>query len=108
MSKRTEQVSELLREEINKIIIKDFEPPRGSLISVSEVSVSPDLKNATAYLSIIPQDQLGTGLKIMKKFGSHVQRELNKALFIRQVPKVHWAIDERDLRYKEIEDALKE
>lgn len=107
MSKRTEQVSELLREEINKIIIKDFEPPMGSLISVSEVSVSPDLKNATAYLSIIPQTQLGTGLRVMKKFVGHIQRELNKTLYIRTVPKIHFEIDERDLMYKEIEEALK-
>ena len=32
----------------------------------------------------------------------------NKTLFIKTVPKIHWAIDERDLRYKEIEEALKE
>ena len=108
MSKRTEQVSELLREEINKIIIKDFEPPRNTLISVATVAVSPDLKRATAFLSIIPQDQLGSSLKIMKKFGNYIQRELNKVLYIRQVPKINWAIDERDLRYKEIEEALKE
>ena len=107
MSKRTKQVSGLLREEINKIIIKDFEPPRGSLISVAEVSVSLDLKNATAYLSILPQDQLGSSLKIMKKFGNHINKELNKILFIKTVPKIHWAIDERDLRYKEIEEVLK-
>ena len=108
MSKRTEQISELLREEINKIIIKDFESPRNTLIGVSAVSVSPDLKRATAYLSIIPQSQLGTALRIMKKFGSHVNKELNKVLYLRTVPKVSWEIDERDLKYKEIEEALKE
>ncbi len=107
MNKRINQVSELLREEINKIIIKDFESPKDTLISVAEVSVSSDLKNATAYLSIIPYTQLGSSLKTVKKFGNHIQRKLNKILFIKKVPKIHWEIDERDLRYKEIEEALK-
>ncbi len=106
MSKRTNQVSELLREEINKIIIKDFEPPKDTLISVSEVTVSLDLKNATAFLSVIPNKKIGTSLKIIKKFSNHIQKELNKTLFIRKVPKINWDIDDRDLKYKEIEDAL--
>ena len=43
MSRRSQQVAELLRSEINKIIIKDFEPPRGTLISISEVTIADDL-----------------------------------------------------------------
>ena len=106
MSKRTNQVSELLRGEINKIIIKDFEPPKDTLISVSEVTVSLDLKNATAFLSVIPNKKIGTSLREIKKFSNHIQKELNKILFIRKVPKINWDIDDRDLKYKEIEDAL--
>jgi ribosome-binding factor A len=107
MSRRTEQIAELLRSEINNIMIKDFEPPQGCLISVTEVTVAPDLKNATAYLSIIPDNKLGTGLNIMRKFGGHIQRMLNQKLVIRTVPKINWALDERDLKYKKIDEALK-
>lgn len=106
MSKRTEQIAELLRQEINKILIKDFEPPRGILVSVTEVTVAPDLKNATAFLSVIPTNNIGTGLEAVKKFSSHIQREVSKILVIKFVPKLHWQIDERDLKYKEIDQAL--
>ena len=105
--KRTEQVAELLRQQINKVLIKDFEPPKGILVSVTEVTVSRDLKNATAYLSVIPSDKLGTGLEAIKKFSGRIQKEINKNLVIKFVPKIHWQIDERDLKYKEIDNALK-
>jgi len=104
--KRTEQVAELLRQEINNILIKDFEPPPGSLISVSVVTVSPDLKNATAYLSIIPSHKLGSSLEIIKKFSPHLQKKLNQKIVLRVVPKISWAIDNRDIKYSEIEKAL--
>lgn len=106
MSKRSSQVAELLRTEINKIIIKDFEPPMGTLISISEVTISNDLKNATAYISIIPQNKLGTGLAAMKKFSRHVQKELGKHLAMHTTPRLKWQLDERDLKYSAIDEAL--
>jgi len=107
MSKRSEQVAGLLRSEINNIIIRDFEPPIGILISISYVTISDDLKNATAYISIIPQNKIGSGLEAIKKFSSHVQREVGKNLSMRNTPKIKWELDERDLKYSAIDEALK-
>ena len=106
MSKRTEQVSELLRQEINNILIRNFEPPKGVLVSVSEVTVSPDLKNATAYLSIIPDNKIGSGLESIIKESYRIQKGFGKHLSIKFTPRIHWKVDERDLRYKEIDQAL--
>ncbi len=108
MSKRTEQISELLRQEINKVLVRDFEAPMGSLVSVSEVTVAPDLKHATAFLSIIPSNKIGTVLQAIQKFTGHVQRSVNQNLKLRFVPKIHWDLDERDLKYKVIDEALQQ
>jgi ribosome-binding factor A len=107
MSKRTEQVAELLRTEINNIIIRDFEPPTGTLVSVSMVTVSPDLKNATAYISIIPENKLGSAMQKIKKFGGHIQRELGRHINIKTTPRIKWQLDERGLKYAAIDEALK-
>ena len=106
MSKRTEQVAELLRIEANNILIRDFEPPMGSLVSVSRITISPDLKNATAYLSVIPDNKLGSALSAVKKFNHHIHKELNKKIVTKIVPKLHWQIDDTDLKYKAIDEAL--
>lgn len=108
MNKRSYQVAELLRSEINKIIIKDFEAPLGTLISVSKVTISDDLKNATAYISIIPQNKLGSGLEAIKKFSPHIQKEIGRHLTMRNTPKIQWQLDETDLKYSAIDEALKE
>ncbi|PLX24979.1 30S ribosome-binding factor RbfA [Candidatus Parcubacteria bacterium] len=107
MSKRTEQVAELLRSTINQIIIKDFEAPKGTLVSVSEVTVAPDLKNATALVSIIPNNKIGSALEAIKKFTGHVQRELGSHISIKITPRINFELDERDLKYKAIDEALK-
>jgi len=106
--RRSQQVAELLRTEINKIIIKDFEPPMGTLVSISEVTISDDLKNATAYISIIPQNKIGSGLEAIKKFSGHVQKIIGKYLSLHTTPKIKWQLDERDLKYSAIDEALKE
>lgn len=106
MSKRTEQVAELLRSAINQIIIKDFESPKGTLVSVSEVTISPDLKNATALVSVIPNNKIGSALEAIKKFTGHVQRELGAYISIKITPHINFELDERDLKYKAIDEAL--
>lgn len=107
MSRRTEQVAEYMRQEINNIILRDFEPPLGTLISVSEVTVAPDLKNATAYVSIIPQNHLGSGMEAIKKFAGHIQREISKKLTMKITPRLEFVLDERDIKYSRIDEALK-
>ncbi len=106
MSKRTEQVAELLRLETNNILVRDFEPPQGCLVSVTRITISPDLKNATAYLSVIPDNKLGSALSAVKKFNGHIERELNKKIVTKIVPRLHWQIDDTDLKYKAIDEAL--
>ncbi len=108
MSKRTDQVAELIRQEINNILIRDFEPPQGTLISVAEVTVAPDLKNATAYLSILPENRTGTALEVMKKFKGHIQRKINAKLKMKIIPNLHWEVDERAKKYQAIDEALQE
>ena len=108
MSRRTDQVAELIRQEINNILIRDFEPPRGSLISVAEVTVSPDLKNATAYLSVLPENKTGTALEVVRKFTEHIQRKINTKLKMKIIPRIHWEVDERAKKYQAIDEALQE
>lgn len=108
MSKRTEQIAAALEKIINEIILRDFETPPGTLVSVTMVTVAPDLKNATAYLSVIPTNRLGSTLAIVKKFGPHVQHQLRRKIMTKIIPTIHWQIDERDIKYAKIDEALKD
>ena len=52
MTRRAERVSTLIRQEICELLLEHVNDPRlNGLISVTEVSTSPDLKNARIYVS---------------------------------------------------------
>lgn len=52
MAKRLDRVNELLRREISAVIQRDFEW-NGALVTVSEVDVTQDLKEAKVFVSIL-------------------------------------------------------
>ena len=54
MSRRTERLSKLIKQEVSGLLEREVNDPRlSNLISVTEVSVSPDLKYAKVYVSIL-------------------------------------------------------
>ena len=60
MSRRIERVNALLREEIAGLLTREIQDPRlGTMVSITEVDTSPDLRNATVRVSILgSQDEI--------------------------------------------------
>ncbi len=56
-STRVEKIERLIQKDLSGIFLQYARSLRGTLISVSEVRVSPDLSIAHVYLSIFPQDK---------------------------------------------------
>ena len=57
-STRQHKVSRLIQKDLSDILLRYARSLSGTLISVSEVRVSPDLAIAHVYLSIFPQDRM--------------------------------------------------
>jgi len=54
MSRRTERLSKVIKQEISQLLEREVDDPRlNNLISVTEVSVSPDLRYAKVFVSIL-------------------------------------------------------
>ncbi len=52
MSRRTERLNKAIQQEISRLLGREVNDPRlNSLISVTRVSVSPDLKHAKVFIS---------------------------------------------------------
>ena len=60
MTRRTERVSELVREEVARVLREDAQDPRLRLVTLTRVDVSPDLSNAIVYYSVMGDDDPGT------------------------------------------------
>lgn len=57
-SRRQHKIARVITESVSQTILNRLSDPRiTGLISVTEVDVSPDMKNATVYLSILSPDE---------------------------------------------------
>ena len=93
---RVERVAAQLREEISQIIIRDLKDPRIGMATISEVKLSPDLRNATVKVSVVGSDDARRaaigGLDHAKGF---IRRELGSRLSnLRFAPDLHFQLDE--------------
>ena len=90
MSRRTERVNELLREEISDLLRTELSDPRiGGIVTVTHVDVSPDLRHALAYVSVLGTDDERTRtLKALDHARPFLRRELSRRLPLRYTPDV--------------------
>ena len=96
MTRRTERINELLREEIAELVRRDVKDPRlGGLVSILEVQVSPDLRNAKVYVSVLGSDEEQASTFVALDAAAHfIQRELGKRLTIRRTPELSFVEDQ--------------
>ncbi|TMG20650.1 MAG: 30S ribosome-binding factor RbfA [Chloroflexi bacterium] len=93
---RVERVAAQLRQEISEIIIRDLKDPRIGMATITEVKLTPDLRNATVKVSVVAEDDgrqaAIDGLEHAKGF---IRRELGSRLSnLRFAPDLHFQLDE--------------
>jgi ribosome-binding factor A len=96
MSRRTERVGELLRGELSEILQRQMKDPRlNVLLSVTEVSVAPDLKTAKVYLSVMGDEaEQGSAMQAVRAATPYLRRELRPRLpSLRYVPELSFVPD---------------
>lgn len=99
MSRRTRQVGDLLREELDDIIRQDVKDPRVGFFTITRVEVSPDLRSATAYVSVLGSDDERTGtFKALESASGYIRRQLKPRLRMRQIPEISF-FDDRSMEY---------
>ena len=102
MSNRILQINELLREELAILVSREIYLPDG-LITVTKVKCSPDLKNAFARISVLPENFSGSALRELKSHNTFFTKELRKKLNLRKIPHLKWEIDSQERHAFEID-----
>jgi ribosome-binding factor A len=92
---RVERVAAQLRQEISEIMIRELKDPRVAMASISEVKLSPDLRNATVKVSVMagPEQQQAAieGLQHARGF---IRREIGTRLNnLRFAPELRFELD---------------
>jgi ribosome-binding factor A len=108
--RRQRQVAELIHQEISLLIQRQVRDPRLGFVTVTGVEVTPDLRLAHIYVSVMGGDyevaQALVGLKSATGFFRH---ELGSALSLRFTPELSFRLDrslEQGLRIDQLLDSL--
>ncbi len=95
MSRRTERVNDLIRDELSDLLLREMNDPRlGGLISITRVEVTPDLTQARVFVSVMAEkDEQDQAMKALGAASGFMHRELKKRLDIRKVPFLNFRLD---------------
>lgn len=108
MTQRQEKMNELVKNQLAQLILREIEFPQNSLVTITKVFTSPDLKVAKIYITVIPENMRGTALKILQKNSRFLHRELNNILKTKFTPNLNFSIDEQEAFADEVEKILDE
>ena len=96
MSRRIDRVNMLVRQEISRIMAVEMNDPRlSTLISITEVRTSSDLRNAKVYFSVLGDDnKKQNALAAMQSAGGFIHRTMKRNLKLKFAPVLSFELDE--------------
>lgn len=109
-SRRQRRLAELLQSEISRILLRDVRDARvATMTTITQVKVSPDLKYATVFVSVLGSDKEMTAtMAALTHMRGHIQHELAKTLELRYTPKLRFSFDDRISEGDRVLSLLKE
>ncbi len=99
--RRKRQVGDLLRDEVSFLIQRGLKDPRIGFTSVTRVEVSPDLRYATIFVSVLgTEEEQSETLVALNSASGFIRHELGPKLTMRNIPMVSFRLD-RSMQHAE-------
>ena len=106
MEKRLERVNRLIKEELSRIILKEFDFPLDVLITLTRVETTNNLIQAKVYISVMPEKKTKDILQMLNRGIYELQQKLNKRLNMRPVPRIYFREEKETVKAGRIEEIL--
>ncbi len=108
MSNRTLRVNELVQRELSDILRKKWQS-ESVAITITEVRVSPDLRDARVAVSIVGTDEVAEQkLRWLRGKASGLRAELGRRIILKYLPKFDYQLDHSAVRSARILQVLEE
>ena len=108
MKHRIERVCEAIKRELGQIILRELAFP-SLLVTVSGVDITPDLKQAHVYVSLLGDEaQKKNVLAVLEQNRRMLQAELSKRVVLKNTPHLNFKLDESIERGSRVLDILDE
>ena len=94
-SNRIGRINEEIQKELSSLI-RNLKDPRvqDTMISITHVETTPDLRWAKVYVSFLQEERAKDAMAGLKSAGGYLRRELGSALNLRYTPELNWALDD--------------
>ena len=107
--RRPERLAEQIKEEVSLIIAGEVEDPRVGFVTVTEARVTPDLKHAKIYVSVLgTEEEIKASLAALKHASGFIRTQLGPALRMKRTPELHFVHDATIETAARIEQLLSE
>ena len=94
-SNRIIRINEEIQKELSALI-RNLKDPRvrDTMISITRVETTPDLRFTKVYVSFLQEDKAADALKGLQSGSGFLRRELGHNLNLRHTPQIMWALDD--------------
>ena len=95
MQARIIKVNNLLRNQLAHLITREVEFKEGTVVTVMRTEAEADLKTARVFVRVFPKTATKKALQELSRRAPFLQSRLNRALSMRFVPKLSFAVDQK-------------
>ena len=107
--RRPERLAEQIKEEVSLIIAGEVEDPRVGFVTVTDAKLTPDLRYAKIYVSVLGTEaEVKESLAALKHAAGFIRTQLGAVLRMRRTPELHFVYDETYETAARIEELLSE
>jgi ribosome-binding factor A len=110
-TRRQQKVAELLHEELS-MLIHQAGDPRLALVTVTDVEVTPDLRLAHVFVSVLgDENEVRQALAGLNHAAGFLRRELGASVSLRYLPELHFRLDDsldRGMRVERLLSSLED
>ena len=108
MSNRTLRVNELIQREISDILRKRYQS-EAVAITVTEVRVSPDLRDARVFVAVVgDEDVAAEKLRWLRSKAPEIRGEVGRRIVLKYLPKFDYILDHSAIKGARILQVLDE
>ena len=95
MSVRSERVASLIKEEVSLLVQRNFSMQEYGLMTITDVQMSPDLRNARIFVSIFGDAaRKEKSLTLLEEQKGFIRAELGHAIRLKFTPSISFELDE--------------
>jgi len=105
VKERLKRVNESIRERVAKQLAEEVSDPELGLITVTAVEITPDLRNADVWVSVMSENP-ARSMELIEEARPKVQQAVNKTLTMKFSPRLHFKLDRSAEKVERLNELL--